>query len=484
MAFGTKLLGGVAMAAFAGVMGVAGVVGLGGCPASAQTLEQALIAAYDTNPTLQAERAQLRTVDESVPQALGAWRPNVNLIGDYGVTRIRGNRNVRDDTRDFFSSGLEVTQNIYEGGAKNVRISQAEADVRAARARLTETEQDVLFDVVTAYMDTVRDTAVVSLNGQNVTRLRRQLEATQDRFEVGEVTRTDVAQAESRLSRALADLIAAEGDLEVSRAAYEQVVGELPGELTTPTAFPGIPASRDEAIVLARDRNPAVRAAIHDLESADFEIRIQAAQLLPTVDITAEATRTRNRSSSDTTVNQLSLIGSVTVPIYQQGVVGSEIREARQASAEAQQVIDQTRRTAVENATSAWEIYESAVAQIDAREDEVRATTIALDGVEQEAEVGSRTVLDVLDAEQELLDAQVSLVGAQRDEVVALYGLVSSVGSLTAADLNLSVSTYDPAQYYGDVRDRLYDFEVWNEIFPGISDSAPAGQPAPPPVGQ
>lgn len=444
--------------------------------ASGQSLEQALITAYETNPTLQAERAELRATDENVPQAKSAWRPTVEFVGTLGLIHTDGNSAALDDTRDFYDLSLQARQNIYNGGAKNVGISQAEANVRAARARLMQSEQQVLLDVVTAYMNVLRDTAVLDLNKRNEDRLLQQLEATQDRFDVGEVTRTDVAQAESRVSRASADRIDAQGNLEVSRAFFEQVVGTLPGVLTQPDVFPGLPASRSEAVSLASDQNPVVLAAIHDLASDEFEIREQAAQLLPSFDVNAELSRNVDQSSADRTLNTLSLTGVLTVPIYQQGAVGSEIREARQSAAQSQRLVDQARRDAVEGATASWETYQSALAQIDARQDEVRATTIALEGVEQEAAVGSRTVLDVLDAEQELLDAQVNLVRAERDEVVARYDLLASVGGMTAADLQLGVTRYDPAAYYRAVRDAAYDFEVWNEIQPGLVGDAPLGE--------
>ena len=456
--------------AAAAVLAAGGVIA-GLAPASSQTLEQALSAAYESNPALLAERAELRAVDEGVPQALGRWRPTVELVGTLAANQTRQNVGANDVDTTPRSIAFQVTQNLYEGGGTTARIAAAEAEVRAARARLSDTEQGVLFDVVTAFMDVVQDSAVLDLNTQNERRLVRQLEATQDRFEVGEVTRTDVAQAESRVSRAQADTISAAGDLEVSRAAYQEVVGELPGVLTPPDAFPDIPTSRDEAITIAQDRNPVVLAAVFDLEAAERNIRVEAADLLPTVDLQGQASHTQEGVADDSRQSTLNVTATVTVPIYQQGIATSEIRQARQLAAQAKRLIDDARRIAIEDATAAWETYQTALAQIRAFEDEVRATSIALEGVEQEAAVGSRTVLDVLDAEQELLDAQVNLVRAERDEVVALYDLLAAVGGLTAGGLALPVEAYDDQFYYNAVRDSLYDLDTWNEIFPGIVPS-------------
>ncbi len=454
----SRLVQGTALAAF---FAFASAV-----PASAQTLMDAIIATYQNNPTIQAERSSLRTTDEGVPQAVGRWRPTVELTNSAAIRRENSGFTTGEDTRRLYSSVLEINQNLYEGGGTTYRIKQAEAEVDAARAELMRTEQAVLFDAVTAYMNVVRDQAIIDLNKRNERRLERQLEATSDRFEVGEVTRTDVAQAESRLSGAQADRIAAEGDLEVSRAFYQQIVGELPGPLQAPTTHPDVPASRDEALALAADRNPTVRAAIKTYEAADIAVRVQAASLLPSVDLTAQLGREYTRSgSSDSDSDLMTLTGNLTVPIYQQGIVSSQVREARQAAQEAQDLVVEARRAVLEDATSAWETYISAVAQISAREAEVRATEIALEGVDQEAAVGSRTVLDVLDAEQELLDAQVNLVEAQRNETVARYDLIQAIGGLTARDMGLTTDLYDPEAYYKSVRDKVYDAAVWDEIF-------------------
>jgi len=431
-------------------------LGLAGPSASAQSLEEAMAKAYQDNPTLQSRRAQLRAIDEGVPQALSGWRPSVELSGAVSGLRTRQNLNPRNDTRTTRSLQLEIRQNLYNGGSTEADVAAAEADVLAERARLLSTEQTVLFDAVSAYMDVVRDQAVFALNEQNERRLRRQLEATRDRFEVGEVTRTDVAQAESRLSRASSDRIRAAGNLEVSRAAYERVVGAPPGELEQPTGLVELPGSRGEAVELASARNPDVSATIYDRRSALSVIDSQVGDLLPDLDLIGTASHNRKTVSTDSEQNDLRLTAELTVPIYQQGFETSEVRAAKQRARQALDDIEEARRAATEDATSAWETYRTSLAEIEAIREEVRAAEIALEGVQQEATVGQRTVLDVLDAEQELLDARVSLVEAERDLLVARYDLLVAVGGMTARDLGLAVDYYDPYGHYGAVRDQFW----------------------------
>lgn len=434
---------------------VGGALALGASTgALSQSLYEAMAIAYDNNPTILAERSRLRATDESVPQALSGWRPTVEVTGSLGRVRENRNRGVGTDYRTRFSTGIRVTQNIYEGGRTQAGIARAEADVLAGRAGLISVEQGVLLDVATSYLNVVRDGEVLRLQIANERRLERQLEATQDRFDVGEVTRTDVAQAESRLARATADRIAAEADLEVSRAFYEQVVGQPAGD---DVAYPeaeeeGLPATREESSRLASERNPDVLSTFYERRSAERGVDEEFADLLPSVDVEGELERARNNSADDVTVKSASVTANVSIPIYQAGEATSQVREARQLVREANDRIVEARRAAVEDATSAWETLQSSRAQIIAFEAEVRATQIALEGVEQEAAVGSRTVLDILDAEQEFLDAQVNLVRARRDVFVDGYSLLSATGSLTARDLGLPLQYYNEQEYYDQVR--------------------------------
>lgn len=429
----------------------------------AQNLMESLALAYTNNPTLQAGRARLRAIDEGVPQALSGWRPDVRFTADLGKLRRRTNATggfgSGDDTRTTYNGGFRVTQNVYQGGSTEAEIKQAKHEVSAERARLMTTEQGVLLDVVTAYMDVFREEAVLRLNINNEQVLSRQLQATRDRFNVGEVTRTDVAQAESRLARATAERIQAEGDLEVSRAFYEQIVGAKPAAVPNPGYPASLPAEVDEAKALARDGNPAVVSAIYDERAARANVEAVKGELLPSVDLVGEASRSRNEGTPDRTVDDITVTAELTVPLYQQGAVSSRIREAIELAGENQLQVEEARRAAIEDAKSGFEQLLTARASIQSREAEVRAAKIALEGVEQEAAVGSRTVLDVLDAEQELLDAQVSLVLDQRDAIVASYELLAAVGRLTARELGLAVDLYDQKAHYLQVRDKLWGYD-------------------------
>ncbi|RPI47710.1 MAG: hypothetical protein EHM55_26410 [Acidobacteria bacterium] len=424
-------------------------------PASGQSMEESLSKAYVGNPTLQSGRARLRATDEGVPQALSGWRPTVSMSYEVGKGEFYSNSATttsRTSQRTSRSGGVTVTQNLYRGNRTTASVSRAENLVFAERARLTATEQDVMLQAATAYMDVVRDQAVLDLNVNNERVLQRQLEATRDRFQVGEVTRTDVAQAESRLSRATSDRIGSAGNLIKSRAAYRNVVGEMPGTLRAAAPLGDLPANEEEAITFARDQNPGVVAARFDERAAQNQVDVVFGELLPSVDL--EGTLERNDGSSfrGSRSEEASVNAVLRVPLYQGGSVSARVREAKETLSQRRKDLERTVRTSIETATRAWEALQTARSQIRAFDDEVRAAEIALEGIRQEAQVGSRTVLDVLNAEQELVDARVNLVRAQHDEVVATFSLRSAVGTLTADRLALNVDRYDVDGHYRAVR--------------------------------
>lgn len=440
-----------------GVMAVAAAQSAG-----AETLTDALVKAYTTNPQLLSERAQLRQLDEGVPQALSGWRPTVQVDSSYSQswTYTTYNNDAVDDSNSHatpYGFTGSINQPVFQGFRTVAQTDQAEALIRAGRAQLIQIEQDVLLDTVSAFMQVVRDQAVLELRINNERVLRRQLQATRDRFEVGELTRTDVAQAESRLSRAVAQRIEAEGSLASSRAEYVAVVGEMPTGLEQPQPLSDLPTSREETINLALAHAPGVRAAIANLQAARHGVDINMSALLPSVSVQLSQAYNFDQASGTAGLNAdsnaLTFRAQMTVPLYQGGAEYSQVREAKQAVAQYVQDLDETRRTSVQAATQAWEALLTAQASIASIEDEIAAASIALEGVREESLVGSRTVLDVLNAEQELLNAQVSLVRAETEEVVAAYTLASSIGRLTARDLGLPVEYYDPEAYYDEVRD-------------------------------
>src|SRR5215472_5963929 len=435
-----------------------------GLPARAQTLTEALSYAYNSNPQLLAQRALLRQTDESVPQALANWRPTVTFTGQAGVER--GNINTGTTSGTTYSTfetrsiDLRLTQPIYRGGRTEAQTRQAINLVQSARAATLGVETTVFQAVMQAYFDTYRDQTLVEVNKNNENVLKKQLDATRDRFRVGEVTRTDVAQAESSLAQATANRIASEGQLEVSRAAYTHAVGHPPGRLLLAKERPVLPASRDEALALAATNNPNVIAANFAEAAARDNVDVVRGQLLPQISVVGDLNRsfspsiTLKNSREDTA----SAVLQMTMPLYEGGAIYSQTRAAEQAVGQRRSQVDDARRAAVQNATQAWETLMSARAAVASFGAAVKAAQIALEGTQQEALVGSRTVLDVLISEQQLFTTQSQLVGAQHDAAVAEFNVAAAIGRLIAPELNLPVQLYDMDKHYNAVKDKLYGF--------------------------
>lgn len=429
----------------------------------AETLDEALGLAYQNNPTLLAARAALRAVDESVPIALSGWRPTLSLNGN--VSRTRSETQILSGVPTagaVFGGGTtlrtsqtvvaQVRQPLFRGFETVAGTSQARAQVLAQRARLQSSEAQVLLDAASAYIDVIRDQAVVELQRNNVQVLTRQFEATNDRFNVGEITKTDVAQAQARLEGSKASLIQAESDLARSRAAYENSVGKPPEALTSPDVAKGLPTGVSEAVDTAIKSNPAFVAADFSAQAAQDGIDVTRADLLPTIDLEAQYQKGWDTVADKSRAETKQARAILTVPIYQAGAEYARLRQSKHTAGQRRLEADQARLDARENSTAAYKAYEATTASIVSLKSQIEASSIALEGVQREAEVGSRTVLDVLDAEQELLNARVNLVRAQRTQLVASYQLLSTMGKLTAETLGLKVAAYDPTAHYDDVR--------------------------------
>ncbi|HEY4545480.1 MAG TPA: TolC family outer membrane protein [Pedomonas sp.] len=439
-------------------------------PASAETLTEALAKAYTSNPDLAAQRAALRAVDEDVAAAVSGYRPNIS--GQAGIDRADESGSSGGATTAK-SASATVNQPVFRGFRTRNSVRAADSQVLAQRERLRTSEQTILQQVVTAYMDVVRDEAVLRLNQNQVEVLQRQLEANRDRFEVGELTRTDVAQSESRLSLAISDRTAAEGALTASREAYRRVVGQLPGTLDPAPEVPMLPPTADEAIAVAVEESPVLLAARYDEQAQRYNVAVNKGSVLPSVDASAGVTWRDNggfsrsgldndfpgtvTGSSDRT--STSVGATLTVPLYQGGAEYAAVRRAQQIQSQRLLEIAAAERQVTEEARNAWEQLRTARSTIQSASEAVRASEIALEGVTQEQMVGSRTILDVLDAQQELLNARVSLVRAQRDQYVAAYALLASMGRLTAEDLGLPVDVYDPTEHYKRSRGRLIGWD-------------------------
>ncbi|MCW5723924.1 MAG: TolC family outer membrane protein [Maricaulaceae bacterium] len=413
--------------------------------AQAQTFEETLAMAYRGNPALQAERARLRAVDEGVVQARAGGLPSVSAQGSVSATHTDNSAGSSDTSSQSYS--LSASQPLYQGGRITASVDQAGANVMAARESLRGVEQTVLFGAAQAFMDVTRDSAVVEIRRNNVEVLLRQLEAARDRFEVGEITRTDVAQAEARLSGARAQLSAALSQLAASRANYERVVGQAPATLGPQPGLPPIPQSLDDAVEVALNRNPQFRAAGYAEEAARHSIRVAESALRPQVSLGGSASHGRDSAFGGGGSERYTASAQVSMPIFTGGLNRSRVRAAVHGADQARQQVNETRRQVTESVTAAWNAVLASNSVIESSRQAVRANEIALDGVEQEAFVGLRTTLDVLNAEQELLESRLSLVSAERDYFIAGMRLLQAMGRLEAAEMGLDVEVYDPGAY-------------------------------------
>jgi outer membrane protein len=438
--------------------------------AATLTLSEALGIAYETNPQLDIARAGQRATDEGVNQAEANWRPTVDLSGSYGyetlavgnIPGIQGH-SVQTLASHPITAGVSVTQNIYRGGKTAAEISKAKATVRAGVAGLTLTEEGVLLDSVTAYMDVVRDEATLRLRQNNVAVLQKQLDASEEEFKVGELTRTDVAQSRARLAGAQTDLVNAQGELAVSRSNFEHVIGRPAETMETSPALPKLPSTQEQAVAIATHENPAIVAARETWRAADYGVADAIGTLLPSLSLSAQYQLAQHSLDTATQLTQgvqhvTSILGQLTVPIYQGGAEDSAIRQAKDQRAQAEIGIADTERQTAASTETAWQAYTVAQGSIASFQIQVKANEEAFEGVKEEQQVGSRTVLDVLNAQQELLNAQVALASAQRDAQVSAYQLMSALGWLTAKKLALRVRIYDPTVNYKDNATRWFGF--------------------------
>lgn len=428
--------------------------------ASAETLLQALSSAYSNNPELNAARAATRAVDEGVPQALSNYRPQVNARGT--VTQSWSDSDFRGGGGTSSSSasatlGLNVTQNLFRGFRTANSTKQAEAAVLASRAALLNIEQNILFSAAESFMNVVRDRALVELRSQNVTFLRQQGTATRDRFDVGETTRTDVAQADARVSLAVSQFNLAQATLNSSEAIYQQVVGNRPGNLNqkySPNSL--IPNNLESALTVALSDHPGILAATYNVDVASFNTKVIEGELLPTVSLEGDVSNTFNFDGITRSRADASITGRVTIPIYQGGGVSSRVRQSKEVAGQRQIELDLTRQQVRASVISAWGQLTASRAVIVAAEAQRNASQIALSGVIEEQRVGQRTTLDTLNAQQELQDARVNLISARRDQVVAAFALASAIGKLNAERLGLGGQIYQPEEHYEKVRDKWF----------------------------
>jgi len=428
-------------------------------PAAAESLPDALARAYQTNPTLNADRARQRATDENVPQALAGYRPQIVASLSAGLQQVRDllpDNTVQTASLKPWQIGVTVTQVLFNGfkTANSVRV--AELQVRSGREALRNIGQGVLLDAVTAYTNVLANQSLVEAQRANVAFLRETQSITQKRLNAGDVTPTDTAQAEARLNRGLADLNAAEVALAISQATYTQVIGNPPSHLQPAQTVDRFgPRNREEATQLAFNQHPAVMAAGYDVDVAGTQIRVAEGSLLPTITVQGSASTSRDNDPTLGTrgTDQASIIGQLNQPIYDGGTAASQTRQAKEVASQSRMVLEQVRNQARTAAISAWVANEGAKVAVSAAESEVRAATVALAGVQKEAAGGQRTTVDVLNSQQDLIQAKARLIGAQRDRVIASHTLLSAIGRLDVKTLNLNTPDYLPEVHYHQVRD-------------------------------
>lgn len=452
-------------------------------PASADDLMEAIALAYRTNPTLLAQRANQRALDETYVQARSALRPTLSVSTSVNRTQNFPST-AGDDVSDSASVGLSLSQDLYTGGRMSFGITQAEAAVLGGRENLRDIEQQIVTSVIAAYADVLRDTEILRIREENLGVLRRQLEESDARFEVGEITRTDVAQSQARLAQSESDLAVAQAQLSVSRANYASIIGQTPGTLEALPPLPGVPSDFDVALDVGMAENPSLRATQYQLASAEAGVASAKAAYRPSARVTASYGGSSNidsdsRPGSFNPFDETALTtsASISIPLFTGGLNASRVAQALEQANAAQINVEGARREVLRDTSNAFAQMISANSTVTASGESVAAARIAAEGVRQEAQVGLRTTLDVLNAELELRSAEVTLASARRNEYVAQATLLAAMGRLSGEDLVQGIEVYDPATNFDRVRNR--GALPWEGIVEAIDRiAAPAIVPA------
>ncbi len=430
---------------------------LGMTNVQAETLEEALAYTYVANPTILSQRAYLRSVYEKITQSLSGYKPTLSGNASYGYsyTRSKSSPVFEEEESMPVSFGVSAVQPVFSGFGTSASVKAAKAQFEAERANLKNVEQSSLLSAVVAYTDVIRALAVLKLNQNNENVLYRQLEYTQDRFRVGELTKTDVAQAEARHAGAVAARISAQGDLKVAYAAYQKVIGKMPDRIFEPEVPSAkLPQTLNDALEIALKANPNVQSAKMQAKSAQSAIEVAQADYYPSVEIQAsyQNMRAGAHGSADFGFGTVetgrargedtSVMLVMDVPLYRAGNTVSKVRESKYIAGQARININSVKRDVIRETTQAWENYQSTKASLASLEEQVKASSLALEGVRYEEQAGTRTILDVLNAEQELLDARVSVVTAKKNLIDASYQLIASMGLMTPSGLGLDIARY------------------------------------------
>lgn len=420
--------------------------------AHADTLQTALTKAYDYNPSLKAARAGTRAVDENVAIAKSGYRPTLSVDGGYSDTKINTNAPTKPTYGYNRSLAATISQPVFSGFKTVNSVSAAKSYAQASQAGLMATEQYVLLEAATAYLDVLRDEAIVKLQKNNEKLLKKELDETRERFKVGEVTTTDVSQAEASYASAQSQRISAEGNLEASIAVYKQVIGTNPKDLSTPTTLEKMfPKSMEEALAYAEDHNYSVKEARHNLKARKYDVNTNRGELLPSVNAYAQAGRIKTQNyalEKNPTNNEVEFGVNLNIPIYNGGSSRAKIRQSKYYRWQAEEDLLNARDSLHAGVKSAWEYMTSNKARIASVKAQTKAYQVALNGVREEESLGNRTVLDVLNQYQYLLNSEVEEVTTRHDYYVSGLSLLQSMGKLTAKDLNLNVDLYDASAKY------------------------------------
>jgi outer membrane protein len=436
-------------------------------PASAETLRESLAKAYRSNPTLTGARAGQRATDEGVPIARSRGLPSANASGTYTEDVVRSSLNFTSPARSA-GAAVNLSVPIYSGGAVRNSIKAADARVSAGQAGLRDTEATLFSNVVASYMDVIRDQAIVSLNLQNVQVLKVNLEATRDRFQVGDLTRTDVAQSEARLAGARSQLESAQAQLITSRETYVRLVGDPAVNLEPPPPLPNLPVSPDVAVTVALDNNPGLLAAQRRREAARYDTNVARAGRAPKIAAVAGGNYQNFLGSLSSGVPGLDIVQvsktaqagvQLTIPLFQGGLPTAQVRQAQALESQSIEQTIETERSIVAQTRASYASWRASNELIVSSQSAVDANTLSLEGVRAENSVGNRTILDILNAEQELLNSQVNLVSARRNSYVAGFSLLAAMGQAEARNLGLEAGAlYDPMVNYKRVRNDIWDF--------------------------
>lgn len=452
--------------------------------AMAETLQGALAKAYASNPTLTGARAGQRATDENVPIQKAAGRPGAEVTGSYSESILKPTISFTSPQRTV-NAQAQLNVPLYAGGAVRNGVKAAKVRVEAGQANLRGTEASIFSQVVAAYMDVIRDSAIVSLNLANVRVLEVNLQATNDRFEVGDLTRTDVAQSQSRLALAQSDLQTAQANLITSRENYIALVGSAPDDLAPPPALPGLPATPQTAVQVALADNPDIIAAEKSRDAARYDVKVAKAGNLPTLSAFTQAGYTNYLDTLEngtvgggSQINKQAQAGvQLSIPLYQGGRVAAQVRQRQAQLSQTMEQEIETERSVISQTRAAYASWQASLQTIESSQKAVDASSLSLEGVRAENSVGSRTILDILDAEQEALNARVQLVTARRNAYVAGFSLLAAMGHAEADDLGLEGGAlYDPMVNYDRVKGKWFDWDYGTTPTPAATrtvDSVP-----------